>query len=387
VHRLEAIGTLASGVAHDFNNLLTGIIGCADRALSEVDESVPACAHVEQIRGAARSGASIVKQLMSLGSKVARPSSPEHLDTVISGMEGMLRRLIGEDIEFRVTLGAPEAYLTCEPGQIEQLLMNLVVNARQAMPRGGLITVQTSEVEIKKAPARAIGSLLPGSYVRLLVSDTGCGMDEETQLHVFEPFFTTRGAGEGTGLGLPTVFGIVTQHKGAIELHSEPNKGTSFVIHLPSQHAGHHGAQPSAAATEAKALGGSETVLVVEDEPLVRGAVQHYLEKAGYRVLAAGSGAEALRLCREHSQEIQLLLTDMVLPGGMTGPEIAREARVLIPGAALVYMSAYPPERLVQRGLLAPGVESLEKPFTQEGLLTRVRHALTSQSPKATELA
>jgi two-component system, cell cycle sensor histidine kinase and response regulator CckA len=363
--KMEAIGRLAAGVAHDFNNLLMGISGCATVALDRLDGHEEVRELLDEIVSAAASGASITRQLLEFGRK--RKHSPRllDLDSVVFRSEAMLRRLLGEDIELLVRCNAAGAMVRCDPGQIEQVLMNLIVNARDAMPSGGRLIIETSEVEIAREEALR-------RWVRLRVSDTGCGMDEEIQEYLFEPFFTTKSIGEGTGLGLSTVYAIVERSGGQIDLASEIGVGTTFTIHLPCADPNARAQTPVPGGTTADRSG---TILVVEDQPMVRETIRYYLERRGYRVLEARDGVEGLEMYRDHAEAIDMLLTDVVLPG-VVGTELARRIHALEPGIPVLYMSAYPRESLVDEGRMAPGMAALQKPFTEEELLASVRAAL-----------
>jgi CheY-like chemotaxis protein len=290
-------------------------------------------------------------------------------------MNKMLRRLIGEDIQFSAKLANDLKRVKADPGQIEQVLVNLVVNARDAMPRGGSLTIETTNVELSRDYASRHVGVNAGAYVVLAVSDTGTGMNEEVRRHIFEPFFTTKEKGKGTGLGLSTVYGIVNQSGGSISIYSEPDRGTTFKVYLPAL-------DSVPKSTEVKEVesaipGGTETVLLVEDEEVVRGLARQVLQEAGYRVLVAPQGDEAIRLGNEHAKEIHLLLTDVVMPGA-GGKEVADHLSSLCPGIKVLFMSGYTDEAIVHHGILDSDVKFIQKPFTPAALARKVREVLDS---------
>jgi PAS domain S-box-containing protein len=366
--KLEAVGTLASGVAHDFNNLLMGIAGCAAIALDTVPESSPARPYLREIRAAATSGATITRQLTSFARK--RDENPQvlELDRVIAQRESLLRRLLGEDVALEVTLGAGAASVRCDEGQIEQILMNLAANARDAMPRGGELRIETRRVDVEAT--RRPGALRAGRYVSIEVTDSGVGMSDAVRGRAFEPFFTTKPAGKGSGLGLSSVYGIARRAGGTIEVRSREGAGTTVEVLLPRVRAS--GVHPIPLEDVALAPASSQgTVLLIEDEPMVRRAARHYLQQAGYQVLEAGDGEAALDVCRSHCGPIDLVVTDMVLPGA-GGTEVAHEVLRMRPDVAVVYMSAHASEWLEQSDRIEPGATVLQKPFDRATLLDRV---------------
>jgi two-component system, cell cycle sensor histidine kinase and response regulator CckA len=371
--KLEAVGQLAGGIAHDFNNLLTVITGYGDLILNRLSGHDPLRPKVEEIRKAAERATSLTSQLLAFSRKQTLQPVVLDLNSLVTDVSKMLRRLIGEDIEF-ITLLRPEAgRVNADPGQLEQVLMNLVVNARDAMPQGGKIIIETAKVESDRAYADLHVGVQPGKYVMLAVSDTGTGMDEETQAHIFEPFFTTKEVGKGTGLGLSTVYGIVKQSEGHIWVDSELGKGTTFKIYLPlveEEGDGHKRAAEPAALPR-----GTETLLLVEDEAMVRALTCTILEEYGYRVLEAANGEEALRICEQHCVDIQLMLTDVVMPL-MSGRELANRVKTICPHLCVLYMSGYTDDVIVHHGVLDPGTSFLEKPFTPEALARKVREVL-----------
>ena len=373
--KMEAIGQLAGGVAHDFNNLLTAINGYTSLALQRLDEHNSVRPYLEEVKKAGDRAANLTRQLLAFGRKQILQPIPLDLNGTVSDMNKMLRRLIGEDINLSAKLATDLKPIKADPGQIEQVLMNLVVNARDAMPQGGRLTIETANVELDREYARGHVGIQPGNYVMLAVSDTGTGMSEETRARIFEPFFTTKEKGKGTGLGLSTVYGIVQQSGGSIWVYSEPNKGTSFKVYLPRLEA------PVKADEQKPApeIGprGSETVLLVEDEDVVRGLATHILEDAGYKVLAARGGAEAIQLCTGPVKQIDLLLTDVVMPE-TSGKEVAERVTALRPHLKVLFMSGYTDEAIVHHGVLDSNVEFIQKPFTPMGLSKKVREVLDS---------
>jgi PAS domain S-box-containing protein len=375
--KMEAVGRLAGGVAHDFNNLLTLILSYSELLVQGLPEGSPLRRQAEAIETASERAAALTRQLLIFSRK--QVVNPRVLDVnlVVSNLGKMIERLIGEDIDLRVRLVPEPALVKADPGQLDQVIMNLAVNARDAMPRGGRLTIETATVELDNEYAsRHIGTT-PGRHVMLAVADTGVGMDAETLSHIFEPFFTTKGPGQGSGLGLSTVFGIVKQSGGDIEVQSESGMGTTFRIYLPRVEAppeGHAAAAPSAPAPV-----GSETVLLVEDDAGVRELAAEILTHKGYRVLEACDGAEALGVVERHSGPIHLLLTDVVMPG-LTGPELAAQVRTLRPRIRVLYISGYTAS--AHEILQASGSALLEKPFSPDGLARKVREVL-DREPEA----
>ncbi len=377
--KLEAIGQLAGGVAHDFNNLLTAINGYSSLALQKLEGNPTVQNYLEEIKKAGDRAANLTRQLLAFGRKQILQPMPINLNDVVADMNKMLRRLIGEDIQLSAKLTSDLKSVTADPGQIEQVLVNLVVNARDAMPQGGSLTIETANVELDRGYASTHVGVQPGAYVVLAVSDTGTGMDEEVLRHIFEPFFTTKEKGKGTGLGLSTVYGIVKQSGGSISAYSEPNRGTTFKVYLPALNSAPKisGAKPAEIAIPK----GSETVLLVEDEEVVRGLASQILEQAGYRVLVAARGEEAIRLGSEHAKEIHLLLTDVVMPGA-GGKEVATRLSSICPKIKVLFMSGYTDEAIVHHGILDSDVEFIQKPFTPAALAIKVREVLDSNGTK-----
>jgi two-component system, cell cycle sensor histidine kinase and response regulator CckA len=370
--KMEAVGMLAGGIAHDFNNLLTIINGYSEMLLGKLEEGDPNYRVVEQILRAGERAAALTRQLLSFSRRQVLQPKVMDLNELVNGMESMLRRLIGEDVELRFVPAPELGRVSADPGQIEQVVMNLVVNARDAMPRGGNVTIETADVELDESYTATHITLKPGPYVALTVSDTGAGMDAETRAHLFEPFFTTKGQGKGTGLGLTTVFGIVKQSGGTVEVYSEPGLGTSVKVYLPR-------IQEAASAEfpppPARAAYGSETILLVEDEDIVRHLVRDTLRQAGYRVLDAANPTEARLLCATHDGPIDLLITDLVMPKE-SGRELAESLAPRRPEMRILFMSGYTGEAVAGNGLLKREVAFLQKPFTPGALSGAVRAIL-----------
>jgi PAS domain S-box-containing protein len=371
--KMEAVGRLAGGVAHDFNNLLTAITGYSDLSLRRLDPDAPLRRNIEEIKRAATRAADLTHQLLAFSRKQVLQPRVVDLNVVISNMEKMLRRVIGEDIELLFELTPSVGRIKADPGQLEQVLMNLAVNARDAMLGGGKLTIQTANIYVDDEYARQHVAVVPGRYVVLAVSDNGCGMDAATRAQIFEPFFTTKEQGKGTGLGLSTVYGIVKQSRGNIWVYSEVEQGTTFKIYLPRVE---EEAEPIRAHESAKTLvGGTETILLVEDDDMVRAISRTILRQAGYTVLEAADGEGALRICREHEGMIHLVLTDVVMPR-MSGRATADQLRQLQPNLCVLFMSGYTEEAIVHHGVLHEGVNFMEKPFTPDTLTRKVREVL-----------
>jgi PAS domain S-box-containing protein len=373
--KLEGIGQLAGGIAHDFNNLLTAINGYSSLALQRIEGNASVRTYLEEIKKAGDRAANLTRQLLAFGRKQILQPLPLSLNDIVTDMNKMLQRLIGEDIQLSAKLATDLKRVKADPGQIEQVLVNLIVNARDAMPQGGKLTIETANVELDREYASAHVGVHPGAYVVLAISDTGTGMNEQVRRQIFEPFFTTKEKGKGTGLGLSTVYGIVKQSGGNIWVYSEPNHGTTFKVYLPALASTPKSSEVKAA--ESPIPGGSETVLLVEDEEVVRGLARQILEDAGYRVLVAHQGEEAIRLCIEHAKEIHLLLTDVVMPGA-GGKEVADRLASLRPGIKVLFMSGYTDEAIVHHGVLDPNVKFIQKPFSPVALTKKVREVLDS---------
>jgi len=374
--KMEAVGRLAGGVAHDFNNLLTAINGNAQLLLEEIPETSPMRADLEEIQRAVVRAAALTRQLLAFSRKQLVRAEILDLNALIGETVKMLRRLIGEDIRL-VTLHDPAlGAVRADPGQLEQLIVNLAVNARDAMPNGGTLTIATSNVEITERATAHGFDIVPGSYVRLVVRDTGHGMDEATLARIFEPFFTTKEPGKGTGLGLSTVYGIVAQSEGFIRVESSPGRGTTFEVHLPR--VAREDEAPTPPPPPQVVLDGAEVVLLVEDEPAVRSLARRILERRGYRVLEAANGEEALRVFAECDHAVDLLLTDVIMPG-MNGRELAERLCSLDPEIAVLYMSGYTEDEIIRRGVLRDGLAFLPKPFSPDGLARRVAEVLEAR--------
>lgn len=371
--KMDALGRLAGGVAHDFNNILTTIIGRGELAMRSLPKGDAVRSSIEEIQRSAGRAADLTRQLLAFSRK--QILEPKHLDlnVVVDNMEKMLRRLIGEDIEFVVVKARDLGLIQGDPGQIDQVIMNLVINARDAMPNGGKVTIETANVHLEEAYARNHAEVQPGEHVMLAVSDIGCGIDEATRDRIFEPFFTTKGKDKGTGLGLSTVYGIVKQSRGHIWVYSEVGHGSSFKIYLPRVH-GVVEKAPQPAEPPASCRG-SEVVLLVEDEPDLRELAREILEDAGYDVLDAGNGEDAVRIRQRHEGPIHLMVSDVVMPH-MNGPEIYERIAPVCPGLRVLFMSGYTDTGIVQNGALEQGVPFIQKPFTPDALVKKVRAVL-----------
>ena len=373
--KMEAVGRLAGGVAHDFNNLLTAILGSADLVLESLKPAAAEREEVEEIRKAALRAADLTRQLLAFSRQQVVAPTVLNPNTVVADMDKLLRRLLGEDVALRTVLAPDLATVKADPSQLEQVLLNLAVNARDAMPNGGKLTIETQNVELDQEYVRGHLAAQPGSYVMLAVSDTGVGMDAATQARIFEPFFTTKERGKGTGLGLATVYGIVKQSGGWIWVYSEPGQGTTFKVYLPRV------TEPAAPAAPSPArpvsVRGSETILVVEDEEVIRNLVRKVLKANGYTVLVAGTGSDAERVAGAHAGPIHLLMTDVVLPG-LNGREVARRLVAQRAGIRVLFLSGYTDDAIVHHGVLDPGVAFLQKPFSPAVLGRKVREVLDS---------
>jgi two-component system cell cycle sensor histidine kinase/response regulator CckA len=371
--KMEAVGQLAGGVAHDFNNMLSVILSYCDFVLEDLEPEHRVRADVHEIKKAGRRAADLTRQLLMFSRQQILEPKVLDLNELVAELDKMLHRLVGEDIDIVLSPGRGLGAVRADPGSIEQVVMNLVVNARDAMPTGGKLTIETANVELDPdAAALHHGAAKSGPHVKLAVSDTGIGMDEATQGKIFEPFFTTKGIGKGTGLGLSTVFGIVHQSGGAIRVHSELGVGTSFEIYLPRVDAAAEQLRASAGHTS---LRGSETVLLVEDEDQVRAVALGILRRHGYRVIEARSPTDALTVCEREAGPIELLLTDVVMPH-MSGPELARRVVELRPDVKVLCMSGYTDDAAFRHGVLESGVAFLQKPLTVEALTRKVRDVL-----------
>ncbi len=370
--KLEALGRLAGGIAHDFNNFLTAIKGYGGLLLEGFEAGDRRRSKVDGILKAADTAAGLTRQLLAFSRRRVAAVQPVSLERTIAGTEKMLRRLIGEDVALITTVAAGAGWVKADPHQIDQVLMNLVVNARDAMPRGGRIDIELGNIRVDES-GLAGTKLAPGEYVRLSVRDTGCGMPPEVKARIFEPFFTTKAEGAGTGLGLAVVYGIVEQIGGAIVVDTEVGQGTAFHLYLPPTVE-----QEAAVLRELpKASGGSETVLLVEDEPQVAEVIAGALQTSGYTVLQAGHGAEALDIARSHGAPIHLLLTDVVMPG-MNGRELADRVGDLRSDIRTLYMSGYADDAVLRHGVEASLVQFIPKPFSMDSLRAKIRDVLAA---------
>ena len=369
--KMEAVGMLAGGVAHDFNNLLTIITGYSQLILNNLPMNDPNRHSAEQIMKAGERAGALTKQLLAFSRRQVLQPRVLDVNRLVSSLSGMLQRLIGEDIDLRVSLRQDLGRVSADPGQMEQVIMNLVVNARDAMPKGGVLTIETANVFLDEGYASRHIAVQPGQYILLAVSDNGSGMDEGTKARLFEPFFTTKSSGKGTGLGLSTVFGIVKQSGGSVEVYSEPGRGTSVKIYLPRID------QPAHVESEdKKSLShGTETILLVEDDEMVRNLVKETLERGGYKILDAESPAEARRISDQFRGDIQLLITDVVMPK-TNGRELADQLMRRRRGMRVLYMSGYTDNAILNSGILQREVAFLQKPFTPAALTEKVREVL-----------
>ncbi len=371
--KMESIGQLAGGIAHDFNNLLTVIAGCCDMVAERVAPDSAAAEPLEEIRTAAMSAAALTRQLLTFSRRQIVSPVVLDLNDVVTSFENILRRLVEESVHLDFVLDPRPQRVRVDPGQIQQVLLNLVANARDAMPEGGTVTIQTSAATIDEDPGRMPGEISPGAYAVLSVTDTGSGISPETQARLFEPFFTTK-LGRGTGLGLATVYGIVKQSGGHIVVESEPGAGTTFRIYLPVTSA--RDAAPAEEKPKAPDLAGNETVLVVEDNAALRRLNEVILKRHGYHVLVAANGADARRICEEYPQPIHLALLDVVMPGE-SGPAIGEWISRNRPGTKILYMSGYAGDQVDRSRLLAAGCSFLQKPFNASQLARAVREILS----------
>src|SRR5581483_9791363 len=372
--KMEAIGQLAGGVAHDFNNLLTAINGYSSLALQRIDGNSQIKSYLEEIKKAGDRAANLTRQLLAFGRKQILQPVPLNLNDIVTDMNKMLRRLIGEDIELIARLDTEVRTIKADPGQVEQVLVNLVVNARDAMPTGGSLTIETANIELDSNYAGKRIGVAPGRYVMLAISDTGTGMNEAVRARIFDPFFTTKEKGKGTGLGLSTVYGIVKQSGGNVWVYSEEGRGTTFKVYLPALETAE---QTEAIEAETEIRPGSETILLLEDEDMVRTLTRQILESAGYAVMEASRGEEAIDLAQRNGG-IDLLLTDVVMPE-MSGKEVADHIFAVRPSLKILFMSGYTDEAIVHHGVLDENVEFIQKPFTLAALTKKVRDVLDSQ--------
>jgi PAS domain S-box-containing protein len=381
--KLESVGMLAGGIAHDFNNLLTVITGYSELTLNRLDKADPLARNIEEVKKAADRATSLTRQLLAFSRKQVLQPKVLDLNSVILNIEKMLGRLVGEDMELRTLPGIGLGQVKADPGQIEQVLLNLVVNSRDAMPKGGKITIETANVYLDEAYARRHIAVQNGWYAMLAVTDTGHGIDLETQKHIFEPFFTTKEQGKGTGLGLSTVYGIVKQSGGNIWVYSEVGVGTSIKIYLPL--VDEHITKPDAEAARPESIAGTETILLAEDEEMVRNLALDSLKMHGYTVLEAANAGEAMLICEQHEGPIHLLLTDAVMPR-MSGKELADQFLRLRPDTRVLYMSGYTDRAIVHHGILDEDIAFIGKPFTPDALVLKAIEVL-QQDPKVQSVA
>jgi len=378
--KLEAIGQLAGGVAHDFNNLLTAINGYSALALRRVGEDHPITPYLEEITKAGDRAANLTRQLLAFGRKQLLQPLALNVNDILGDMIKLLKRLIGEDIQLVTKPGANLKQIKADPGQLEQVLVNLVVNARDAMPRGGIVTIETANTVLDRTYASKHLDAIPGEYVMLAISDTGTGMDQKTQLRIFEPFFTTKAKDKGTGLGLSTVYGIIKQSGGSIWVYSEVGKGTTFKVYLPLVEEGIRQVATTASVDPIKR--GSETVLLVEDEDMVRKLASELLAESGYNVLEANGGEAAIHLGKEHTERIDLLITDVVMPK-LSGKEVAEQLQAIHPETRVLFMSGYTDEAIVHHGIVDSGIAFIQKPFSERALAQKIRDVLDSTNGHA----
>jgi signal transduction histidine kinase/CheY-like chemotaxis protein len=371
--KMDAVGQLAAGVAHDFNNLLTIITGYGELVLEALKPESAEYSMVSQIIRAGERASALTRQLLIFSRRQVVEPKVLDLNVIVGDAQRMLGRLIGEDVQLACSLDPDLARVKVDPGQVEQIILNLCVNARDAMPCGGKLTIETRNVELDANYTHSHPEVRPGRYALLAVSDTGTGIDEKIRSHIFEPFFTTKGSGRGTGLGLATVFGIVNQNGGHIGLYTEVNRGTSFKIYLPqvgvSEEAG------TALAPSYTSPKGDETLLLVEDEDAVRELSCHALRALGYTVLDTRGGEEALELCRRHGRPVQLVISDVVMPG-MGGRQLVEQLEKLLPGIKSLFVSGYTDDAIVRHGVLQAETAFLQKPFTPMALAQKVRAVL-----------
>ncbi len=370
--KMEAVGMLAGGVAHDFNNLLTIISGYSQLIANNLPPGDPNRQSAEQIMKAGDRAAALTRQLLAFSRRQVLQPKVLELNQLVNSLGAMLQRLIGEDVDLRLALQVDLGRVSADPGQLEQVLMNLAVNARDAMPKGGILTVETANVDLDESYASRHIGVKPGPYVLLAVSDNGTGMDEDTRARLFEPFFTTKGSGKGTGLGLSTVFGIIKQSGGSVEVYSEPGRGTSVKVYLPRID------QPAAKEPEQarrKTARGTETILLVEDDEMVRTLVRETLVREGYRVLEASDPIEARDVSDAYKGQIQLLITDVIMPK-VSGRALAEQMAAIRPDMKVLYMSGYTDNAVVATGILQKEVPFLQKPFTPAALTEKVREVL-----------
>jgi len=379
--KMEAIGRLAGGIAHDFNNLLTAIIGYSQMSLARLHSQDPMRKDIEEVESAGQRAAALTGQLLAFSRKQVVQPQVLALNTVVTGLTKMLQRLIGEDIELETSLDPDAWHVKADRGQIEQIIMNLAVNSRDAMPEGGNLTIETSNVKLDEDYASGHIDASPGPYVMLAITDSGSGMDKETESRIFEPFFTTKEQGRGTGLGLSTVYGIVKQSGGSIGVYSEPGRGTTFKVYLPRVE---ESVDTKAGKLQDDCARGTETVLIIEDSDTVRKLARKLLQEDGYTVLEASSGDDGWQISEQHNGPIDLLLTDVVMPG-TSGRDIAQRLTARRPRMRVLYMSGYTDDAIVRHRVLDSTAPFIQKPFTRDALIRRVREVLDAPETQATE--
>lgn len=373
--KMEVVGRLAGGVAHDFNNLLTAILGYSEILLANLEVQDPTHQDAMEIKKAGEQAALLTRQLLAFSRRqVLQPKSLQ-LNLVVENLAKMLKRLLGEDIGLEIISGPDLGRVMVDPGQIEQVILNLTVNARDAMPQGGKLTIRTANVTLDEAYTQNHAEVRPGRYVLLAVTDTGCGMDAATRCHIFEPFFTTKEMGQGTGLGLSMVYGIVHQSNGHIWVYSEPGQGSTFKIYLPRVAAATESAFPGRVAEATPQ--GHETILLVEDDDGVRQIAGRILRRNGYQVLEAQEGGQALQICGEHRGDIHLVLTDLVMPG-INGRDLVLRLASLRPGIKVVFMSGYAEDYIFDQDGLDVGLGFIQKPFEAQVLTRKIWEHLHS---------
>ncbi len=371
--KMEAVGRLAGGIAHDFNNLLMAITGYDELLMCSLEPTSTLYNYAEEIHKAAERAADLTRQLLAFSRRQVLKPKVLDLKTLVDNLEKMLQRLIGEDIHLKTILDPELGKIKADPGQIEQVIMNLAINARDAMPNGGKLTIEAKDIDLERMHPNRLNPIEMGPYVMLSVSDTGVGIDRKMMPHIFEPFFTTKEQGKGTGLGLSTVYGIIKQSGGYIRVGSEPGSGTTFTIYLPRIEEKVEAAKSRQ--HEVSPQRGAETILLVEDEDMVRNIISEALRANGYTVLETSRGVDALSICRDHEEPIHLLMTDVVMPE-MNGLELARKVASLRPETKVIYMSGYAENNVVSNGVLGPGAAFISKPFTPSALSEKVREVL-----------
>jgi PAS domain S-box-containing protein len=377
--RMEAIGQLAGGIAHDFNNLLAVMIGCADIVADTLPAGSSAIDKVAMIKTAGNSAADLVRQLLAFSRQQMLQPRVLDLKEILERVQATLERLIGEDIQLKVSIEGSLGDIKADPGQIEQVLLNLAVNARDAMPKGGRLNIVASNVELDESDKKRHEPIVPGKYVKLTVEDSGCGMDAQTQLRIFDPFFTTKEVGKGTGLGLATVYGIVKQTGGYIWVYSELNQGTAFNIYLPRIERTPHALEQKVADLP---VTGSETILFAEDSESLREMAVEYLQSVGYTVVSAASGIDALERAKDFTGTIHLLVTDVVMPE-LNGPQLAKRIAEERPGIKVIFTSGYASDTLGDRGSLNPAVAFIQKPYRPKALARRIREVLDASTTES----